>query len=206
MLGAGQGIEIPIQLFKRQVADRDRRREFEEVALVHLDRLFHLALRLCRNRSEAEDLVQETFLRAFRHFDQFDPGTNCRAWLFAILHNTFVNRVKRGGREIPELDEAGLERIEPDSLEVMATIANPEEEFFRGVMDADLVAALEQLPLRFREAVLLADVEECSYKEIAQICGVPVGTVMSRLFRGRQLLRKSLVAAQRERKGVRRDV
>jgi len=188
------------------VADRDRRREFEEVALVHLDRLFRMALRLCRNRAGAEDLVQEAYLRAFRHFDQFDPGTNCRAWLFAILHNTFVNRVKREAREVPELDEADLDRaeLEPDP-EVMATIANPEEEFFKNVMDAGLVAALERLPVRFREAVLLADVEECSYKEIAQICGVPVGTVMSRLFRGRQFLRRALVAAHRERKGVRRE-
>lgn len=187
------------------MATQDWRQEFEEVALVYLDQIYHMALRLCRNRTEAEDLVQETYLRAFRHFDKFDPGTNCRAWLFAILHNTFVNRVKRGGRELLELNEGELDRVEVDSAEVMATIANPEEEFFKHVVDADLVEALERLPLRFREVVLLADVEECSYKEIAQICGVPVGTVMSRLFRGRQLLRKVLVAAYRERRGMRRE-
>ena len=192
-------------VYRSSVTSRDWRQEFEEVAVVHLDRLFQMALRLCRNRSEAEDLVQETYLRAFRHFDQFDPGTNCRAWLFAILHNTFVNRVKRGGRELLELDEGELDRVEVDSAEVRATIANPEEEFFKHVVDADLVEALERLPLRFREVVLLADVEECSYKEIAQICGVPVGTVMSRLFRGRQLLRKALVTAYRERRSMRRE-
>jgi len=186
------------------VVSRDWRQEFEEVALVHLDQLFHMALRLCGNRAKAEDLVQETYFRAFKHFDKFDPGTNCRAWLFAILHNTFVNRVKRERREVLEPD-GDLESAEIDASEVMVTITNPEEEFFKHIVDADLVRAMERLPLRFREVVLLADVEECSYKEIAQICGVPVGTVMSRLFRGRQFLRKALVAAHRERKGVRRE-
>jgi len=188
------------------VATRDWRQEFEEVALIHLDRLYRMARRLCGSPDDAEDLVQETYLRAFRHFDQFDPGTNCRAWLFAILHNTFVNRVKRDGRERPELEEGELDRAEVGSSEVMVAIANPEEEFLRAVVEAGLVAGLERLPPRFREVVLLADVEECSYKEISQICGVPVGTVMSRLFRGRQLLRKALAAIPRARKGARREM
>jgi len=186
------------------VVSRDWRQEFEEVALVHLDQLFHMALRLCGNRAKAEDLVQETYFRAFKHFDKFDPGTNCRAWLFAILHNTFVNRLKRERREVLEPD-GDLESAEIDASEVMVTITNPEEEFFKHIVDADLVRAIERLPLRFREVVLLADVEECSYKEIAQICGVPVGTVMSRLFRGRRFLRQALVAAYRERKGMGRE-
>jgi len=144
------------------VATPDWRREFEEVALVHLDRLYHMALRLCGKPDEAEDLVQETYLRAFKHFDQFDPGTNCRAWLFAILHNAFLNRVKREGRERLELDEVELDRAEINSSEVMVTIANPEEDLFARVVAAELVEALEGLPPRFREGVLLADVEECS--------------------------------------------
>lgn len=187
------------------MATAERRQEFEEVALVHLDRLYQMALRLSGNPDEAGDLVQETYLRAFRHFDQFDLGTNCRAWLFAILHNTFVNRVKRQGRERLELNEEELDRLEADSSGLMATIATPEEEFFARVVDKDLVEALERVPPRFREVVLLAAVEECSYKEIAQICGVPVGTVMSRLFRGRRLLRRALAAVHRERKGARRE-
>jgi len=187
------------------VASREWREEFEEVALVHLDRLYHMALRLCQNRTEAEDLVQETYLRAFRHFDQFDPGTNCRAWLFAILRNTFLNRVKRQGREILEPDEGELERGGAGLSETMAPLPTPEEELVKHVVDGDLVRALEQLPLRFREVVLLADLEECSYKEIARICGVPTGTVMSRLFRGRGLLRKALVATFRERTAAGRD-
>lgn len=175
--------------------------EFEEQALVHLDRVFQFAVRLTRNRTEAEDLVQETYLRAFRHFDQFDPGTNCRAWLFAILHNTFLNQVKRQGRELPGLEEAELERIEADMAGGASVIESPEEELLKRVVDADLIAALDRLPLIFREVVLLADVEECSYKEIAQICGVPMGTVMSRLSRGRRLLRRILEAFARERVG-----
>ncbi|HLC20840.1 MAG TPA: sigma-70 family RNA polymerase sigma factor, partial [Candidatus Methylomirabilis sp.] len=107
------------------MASREWREEFEEVALVHLDRLYHMALRLCQNRTEAEDLVQETYLRAFRHFDQFDPGTNCRAWLFAILRNTFLNRVKRQGREILEPDEGELERGGAGLSETMAPLPTP---------------------------------------------------------------------------------
>ena len=181
-----------------------RREEFEDQALVHLDRVFHLALRFTRNRTEAEDLAQETYLRAFTHFDQFDPGTNCRAWLFAILRNAFINRRKRQGREVPGLDEAELERNEAGMSEERRTIESPEEELLKGVAGAELVAALDRLPLIFREAVVLADVEECSYKEIAQICGVPMGTVMSRLSRGRRLLRRALEILVREREGPRR--
>ena len=173
--------------------------EFEDQALVHLDRVFQFAVRLTRNRTEAEDLVQETYLRAFRHFDQFDPGTNCRAWLFAILHNTFVNQVKRQGREVPGLDEGELERVEAETPDRASPVENPEEQLLKRVVDADLVAALDRLPLIFREVVLLADVEECSYKEIARICGVPIGTVMSRLSRGRRLLRRTLETLTRER-------
>ena len=180
-----------------------RRQEFEDQALVHLDRVFHLALRLTRNRTEAEDLVQETYLRAFKHFDQFDPGTNCRAWLFAILRNAFLNQVKRRGREVPGLDEGELERVEADVLDGARTIESPEEELVKRVVGADLVAALDRLPLIFREAVVLADVEECSYKEISRICGVPMGTVMSRLSRGRRLLRRALEILLREQHGPR---
>jgi RNA polymerase sigma-70 factor (ECF subfamily) len=176
-----------------------REREFEEVALIHLDACYHVAVRLTGRRSEAEDLVQETFLRAFQHFDQFDPGTNCRAWLFAILRNGFLNRVKRQGREILEWDDAS-DRAERDSETV---IQSPEEEFFRTVVDADLSSALESLPFRFKEVVVLADLEECSYKEISQICGVPVGTVMSRLSRGRRLLRKALGQLSPDRRRMR---
>lgn len=181
-----------------------RGQEFEDQALVHLDRVFHLALRFTRNRTEAEDLAQETYLRAFKHFDQFDPGTNCRAWLFAILRNAFINQQKRQGREVPGLDEGELERFETETANGPGTLESPEEELLKRVVGAELLAALDRLPLIFREAVVLADVEECSYKEIAQICGVPMGTVMSRLSRGRRLLRRALEILVREREEPRR--
>lgn len=185
------------------MGSQSRGQEFEDEALVHLDRIFHLALRLTRNRSEAQDLTQETYLRAFRHFDQFDPGTNCRAWLFAILRNAFVNQRKRQGREVPGLDEGELERFETEMVESPGMLENPEEELLKRVVSAELVAALDRLPLIFREAVVLADVEECSYKEISRICGIPMGTVMSRLSRGRRLLRRALEILVREREGLR---
>ena len=185
------------------MGSQSRRQEFEDEALVHLDRVFHLALRLTRKRTEAEDLTQETYLRALRHFDQFDPGTNCRAWLFAILRNAFINQLKRQGREVPGLDEGELERFETEMADGLGPLESPEEELLKRVVGAELVAALDRLPLIFREAVVLADVEECSYKEISRICGIPMGTVMSRLSRGRRLLRRALEILVREREGLR---
>jgi len=171
--------------------------EFEEVALIHLDRVFEAARWLCANRSEAEDLVQETYLRAFEHFEQFAPGTNCRAWLLTILRHAFLNRRKRAAREL--LDPDG-EVPEPEAgWEYGSVISNPEEAFFQEVMEPEVERALAALPAAFREVVVLADLEECSYKEIAQIVGCPPGTVMSRLYRGRRLLKQSLLDHARTR-------
>lgn len=172
--------------------------EFEDVALAHLDLLHRAALRLTRNRAEAEDLVQETWLRALRHFDQFDPGSNCRAWLLTILRNAFLNHVRREGREILEgdlvADGLGPARLE----EVSVASSSPEEDFFQTVLHGDVERALKSLPLPFRFVVTLADLEGLTYKEIAQVLGCPLGTVMSRLSRARHLLRKELVTLARE--------
>jgi RNA polymerase sigma-70 factor, ECF subfamily len=173
------------------------------VALVHLDALYHVALRLTRNRAEAEDVVQEAFLRAFRSFHRFNPGTNCRAWLFTILRNVFLNRVRTQGREVLEAEMGGV-----DQVEVMADTqvgANPEERFLQTVLHGDVDRALMTLPLAFREAVLLVDIEGLTYREVADIVGCPIGTVMSRLSRGRALLRRSLVRFAREHGYVRED-
>jgi RNA polymerase sigma-70 factor (ECF subfamily) len=147
-------------------------------------------LRLTHNRAEAEDLVQETCLRALRGFHRFDPGTNCRAWLLTILRNAFLNRVRRNGREIldPELTSRDWEadRTAVDRRD------SPEDEFFRTVLHGDVDRALRSLPLVFREAVVLADLEGLAYREIAEVLGCPIGTVMSRLSRGRALLRQML--------------
>ena len=171
--------------------------DFEDVALVHLDRLYHAALRLTRNRAEAEDAVQDTFLRAFRAFDSFDRATNCRAWLLAILRNAFLNRERRQGREL--LDGAST-LIEPPAHSAAEWPAgrDPEDEYLQTVLHGDVDRALRALPFAYREAVILVDLEGLTYKEVAQGLGCPVGTVMSRLSRGRGLLRQALVGFARE--------
>lgn len=176
-------------------ASPSRSERFEAEALVHLGPLYRTALHLTRNEADAQDLVQETVLRAYRFFDSFEPGTNCRAWLFRILMNTFVNEYRKRvrGPQMVELDEtmSALEgRADPT---IVALPPTPEEVVFAGMLDGDLMEGLRALPLEFRAAVLLCDVEEFSYKEIAEMTQVPVGTVMSRIHRGRRALREFLL-------------
>jgi RNA polymerase sigma-70 factor, ECF subfamily len=180
----------------------DRIRVFEEVALVHLDVLYQIALRLTGSRAEADDVVQETYLRAYRSFDRFNPGTNCRAWLCTILRHAFLNRVRAGRREVLDPD---LELREPPPDRVAAAEASPEETFFQTVLHGDVDRALKALPLVFREAVILADLEGLSYREIADVLGCPIGTVMSRLSRGRGLLRVALTQFAREHGYIKED-
>ena len=169
----------------------DRAREFERVALVHLDALYHSALRLTKNRAEAEDLVQEACLRAFRSFHRFNPGTNCRAWLYTILRNAFLNRRRQGAHEVSE-EPMAWESVSQGLTDAGAAIGHPDEEFFQTVLHGDVDRALKALPLVFREAVMLADLEGLSYREISEVLACPIGTVMSRLSRGRGLLRQAL--------------
>lgn len=175
-----------------------RSREFEEVALVHLDTLYRSALRFTHNRAEAEDVVQETCLQAFQSFHRFTPGTNCRAWLLKILRNTFLNRLRRTAREVLEADLAAWEAVSESRTTLFSTSSDPEEEFLLTVVHGDVDRALKALPLVFREAVILADLEGFSYKEAAEALGCPIGTVMSRLSRGRHLLRQALNQFARE--------
>jgi len=170
---------------------------FEQVALPHLDALYRVALRLTRNRAEAEDVVQEACLRAFRGFHRFNPGTNVRGWLFTIARNVFLNRLRREGREVTA-DGATLESERESTTGEASAGGSPEEEFFQTVLHGDVDRALNTLPLAFREVIVLVDLEELSYKEAAEVVGCPVGTVMSRLSRGRGLLRVSLAHFARE--------
>jgi len=166
--------------------------DFEDVALVHLDLLYRTALRLTHDRAEADDLVQETWLRALQHFDQFDPGSNCRAWLVTILRNAFLNRLRRQGRERLESEMTG-ERGDSAPFEDSAIErSTPEEEFFQTVFHGDVERALKSLSPAFQQVIVLADLEGFTYKEIAQVLHCPIGTVMSRLSRARQLLRTEL--------------
>jgi RNA polymerase sigma-70 factor (ECF subfamily) len=170
------------------------------VALVHLDSLYHAALRLTRHRTEAEDVVQETFLRAFRAFDTFERGTNCRAWLFTILRNVFLNRARREGHEVLDVVDMEATSMEARGGAAAAWPAahDPEAEYLHTVLHGDVDRALRELPLAYREAVILADLEGLTYKEVAQALGCPVGTVMSRLSRGRARLRRALADFARE--------
>ena len=163
---------------------------FEQEALSFLNRLYAVALRLTRNPADAEDLVQETYLRAFKSAHQYTPGTNLRGWLFTILHNTHLNQRRDRARNPVEADSEAVE-LAPNAEEGPAT---PEEELLRSTLDIDLREALDELPEAFREAVWLRDVEQFSYDEIARIVQVPIGTVMSRISRGRRLLHDRLVA------------
>jgi RNA polymerase sigma-70 factor (ECF subfamily) len=152
---------------------------------------------LTRNRAEAEDVVQETCLRAFRAFDRFDPGSNCRAWLFTILRNVFLNRQRGRDREVHDADGVlAMEATEATTLGAPAN--NPEEEFLQTVLHGDVDRALRALPLVYREAVILADLEGLSYREVSEVLRCPVGTVMSRLSRARHLLQRSLAGFARE--------
>jgi RNA polymerase sigma-70 factor (ECF subfamily) len=184
-------------LFKRgRLRDRDdeepEETTFEREALACLDSLYSTALRLTRNPADAEDLVQDTYLKAFRAADQFQPGTNLKAWLFTILHNTFLNRRRRAGREPIAIGPDEIDRA--SAALPSAGGATPEELLLRDTLDADLQLALDALPEAFRQAVWLRDVEEFSYAEIASMLGVPIGTVMSRISRGRRLLYERLTA------------
>ena len=168
--------------------------EFEELALVHLDPLYSAALRLTKNERDAEDLVQDTCMRAYRFFDKFERGTNIKAWLFKILTNTFINRYRRKVKERNVTEGSEREAVHERffSRETTDFAANPEQYFFDRLLSDDVLRAIDALPVDFRLVVILADLQEFSYKEIAEILECPVGTVMSRLFRGRKLLQKTL--------------
>jgi RNA polymerase sigma-70 factor, ECF subfamily len=164
--------------------------EFAREALSHVDSLYGTALRLTRRPADADDLVQDTYLKAFRSSAQFQRGTNMKAWLFTILHNTFRNMRRHDGRNPIEVDSEYVEQapaLSPNEY-------SPEELLTRATLDVDLQAALDGLPDAFRQAVWLRDVEELTYAEIAGVLGVPIGTVMSRISRGRRALYEALEA------------
>ncbi|MCU0701500.1 MAG: sigma-70 family RNA polymerase sigma factor [Myxococcaceae bacterium] len=176
-------------------SDRTRA-EFEALVAPWLDTLYAGALRLTRNERDAEDLVQDTVMRAYRFFDKFEKGTNFRAWLFKILTNTFINGYRRQVKERSLGDESERQSVEAQffSADTTEQAQNPEDYLLQRVMSEDVLAAIDTLPIDFRMVVILADLQEFSYKEIADILDVPVGTVMSRLFRGRRQLEKVLRA------------
>jgi RNA polymerase sigma-70 factor (ECF subfamily) len=174
--------------------------DFNSQVMPFVDSLYNPAYRMTRSAEDAEDLVQETFFKAYKYSDKFEEGTNLKARLFKILKNTFINNYRKRKLEPRSVDFAEIEDsferiVRRDSSEQPS---DPESEFFSGVLDDDVKKALESLPYDYRMVVILADLEDFSYKEIAEILDCPVGTVMSRLYRGRKLLEKALLKYARK--------
>jgi len=191
--------------------ENNRRKEFEDIAMEHLDSLYNMAIRLVYNKEAAEDLVQETYLKAYRFFDTFQKGTNIKAWLFKILRNTFINKYRKMVNLPSEIFYEDVESVnsnlsykqESDSAELTDTLETKYNDL-GNLMEDDVKHAIDSLPIEYKEAILLSDVEELSYNDIAEITNVPIGTVKSRLNRGRKLLQKSLWEYAKDRGFIKR--
>lgn len=183
------------------------RRRFEEEALVHTEALYRAALRMTKNESDAQDLIQETMLRAYKNFHRFEEGTNCRAWLFKIMTNTFINIYRSKQKESTSVSFDDVDdNFLYSQLESSAdTTGDPERDFLAKMIDEDVVEAIEQLPEEFRMVVVLAFYEGYAYQEIAEILGIQVGTVKSRLHRGRKMLQKLLWQYAQDRRTTKEE-
>lgn len=177
----------------------DLRREFEAEAMPHMSALYSFALRLTRDADDAADLVQDTFLKAFRFFDKFERGTNCKAWLFRILKNSYINTFRKSSKapDTVEYDviEDFYETIRDSSVETSVV----EEQVFHNALDDEVAKAVDSLPEEFRTVVILCDIEGFTYEEIAEFIDCPIGTVRSRLHRARKLLAAQLATYAKER-------
>lgn len=179
-------------------ASPEKRASFQDEAIPHLDAVYRFALRLAGSPDAAEDLVQETFLRAFRAWEQYTPGTQCKSWLFTICRNVFLRQRERGQRH----DEIVQENVEKEMsggpvnvinpVWVASRSSDPEGAFFKSIVDEEILRRIDELPEEYRTAVVLSDLEGLAYNEIAELMDVPVGTVKSRLFRGRRQLQEHL--------------
>jgi RNA polymerase sigma-70 factor (ECF subfamily) len=190
-----QVMDIPMD------TDRDKKEHFEKLFIPLLDRLYNMALRIMRNPDDAEDLVQETYLKAYRFFENFKPDTNARAWIMTIMMNTFRTRYRKLQKEPVKVDYDAVENFLPfgasDSSKQPANKSESRDienitEYMRSVVSDDILKALEAVPVRFRMPVLLSDAEQFNYQEISEILGINIGTVKSRIFRGRKLLKRNL--------------
>ena len=167
--------------------------EFIKEALPHEDALYNYALKISGNSDDAQDLVQETYYKAYRHFDKFQAGTNSKAWMFMILKNSFINDYRKSKREPYKLDYEQIQNFYDNVKSDRAQENNLDKEFYNDLLDDELTAAIDQLPTEMREVFLLCDLDGNSYEETAELVGCPVGTVRSRLHRARHMLQETLM-------------
>ncbi|HHT9144641.1 MAG: sigma-70 family RNA polymerase sigma factor [Candidatus Brocadiaceae bacterium] len=191
--------------------ENNRKKEFEDIAMEHIDSLYSMAIRLVFNKDEAEDLVQETYLKAYRFFNTFQKGTNIKAWLFKILRNTFINKYRKTVNLPSEIFYEDVESVNSTLSYKQETASGESTDTLEkkysdlgNLMEDDVKHAIDSLPIEYKEAILLSDVEELSYNDIAEITNVPIGTVKSRLNRGRKLLQKSLWEYAKDRGFIKR--
>jgi RNA polymerase sigma-70 factor (ECF subfamily) len=192
---AAQSVDIYVR------AEREKKSQFEGLFVPYIDGLYNMALRITRNSDDAEDLVQETYLKAYRFFANFQTDTNAKAWIMTIMMNTFRTKYRRSQREPVTIDYDVVENLLPaDEHDSVRPPANKSEmrdietitEYMRSVVSDDIMNALDSVPERFRMPVLLSDAEQFNYQEISEILGISIGTVKSRIFRGRRLLKRNL--------------
>ena len=172
--------------------DVEKQKKFENETVPHQDALYNYALKIARNADDAQDLLQETYYKAYKNYHQFENGTNSKAWMFMILKNTFINNYRKTKREPTKLDYDEIEDIYENIKSDQAKDNNLDLDFYNNLLDDELSDALSKIPTKMREVFLLCDLEGYSYEEIAEISNIPIGTVRSRLHRARKLLQDEL--------------
>jgi RNA polymerase sigma-70 factor, ECF subfamily len=183
----------------------DKERQFEREAVPHMDVLYNFALRMTNNAADAEDLLQETFLKAYRFWDSYEQGTNIRAWLFRILKNSYINRYRKESKEPETVD---YDEVKNYYTTIRSSAADPDdlqEAIFGNLLDDDVAGAIAELPDEFRTVLILCDIEGLTYEEAAEFVDIPLGTVRSRLHRARKVLRSRLLQYARSRGYVPKD-
>jgi len=196
---------VPISPLSTKAGTQARHKEFEHEALPHMDILYNYALRMTGNPDDADDLLQETYLKAYRFWDKYEKGTNIRAWLFRIMKNSYINRYRKETREPDTVDYNDIQNFYNVIRDESADPNDLQEKIFGGLLEDDVARALESLPEDFRTVVILCDIESLTYEEIAEFIDCPIGTVRSRLHRGRKILRGALFEYARKRGYVTKD-